>query len=140
MDKSDINLFNQVNDTEVHKMLNDESINSNPIVTREKPVNSEYVETTNFKTNDQFDLDSDKDDDQKTLEISMRAGTFTEFGSDIQSNLSKAEVLNFSIPKASNESDDDDVYPLSIKYDNRKQLKINLFKYISLTLILIFWI
>jgi len=55
-----------------------------------------------------------------------------EFGSDQVSDVTKAEALKFDELKADDSSDEDDVYPLSVKYERKKVWKVNFYKYLFL--------
>ena len=97
--------------------------------------------------NDKKKAEKDKNDNEEKVskmryvklyymcsDIGKRAGTFVEFGSDQLSDISKAEALNFNLLKIDDSSDEDDVYPLSIKYERKKVWKTNIYKYIFLVI------
>lgn len=58
-----------------------------------------------------------------------KAGGFIEYGDDIQPDLHKSSLIKFHDPPAVEETDEEDnVYPLSIKYDKRKALKTTILR------------
>ena len=67
-----------------------------------------------------------------------RAGSYIEYGNEVKSDLSKSKVLKFVAPPAVEETDEeDDVYPLSIRYNKKKACKIMIFRYIFLLIFIL---
>ena len=67
-----------------------------------------------------------------------RAGGFIEYGNDVEADLKRSKGLEFYNPPDLEETDEEDnVYPLSIKYDRIKAFKIAFYRYFFLIIILI---
>ena len=67
-----------------------------------------------------------------------RAGGYIEYGNDVEPDMTRSENLKFYKSSDLEETDDEDnVYPLSIKYSRSKAFKIAFFRYFFLILILI---
>ena len=65
------------------------------------------------------------------------ANSFDILGNDVQPNIDEIEILKESNLKVIEESDEDDVYPLSIKYERKKVWKINIYKFVFLIWIIL---
>ena len=58
---------------------------------------------------------------QETIDMYKRAGTFIEYGNDVEPQLDRVEILKIDDKPCLEETDEEDnVYPLSIKYDKKK--------------------
>lgn len=71
-------------------------------------------------------------------EVYAKAGSFIECGHEFHADLHKAKILNFYEPPAIEETDEEDnVYPLSIKYNKRKTCRIMILRYFFLAIMLL---
>jgi hypothetical protein len=86
-------------------------------------------------------LDGVTEQTTDTSHIYKRAGSYIEYGNDIQPDLSNSAILKYHDPPTLEETDEEDnVYPLSIKYDKKKARKIAIYRYIFLFTLLIIMI
>jgi len=77
----------------------------------------------------------------ENLDLYKRSGTYIEYGDDIEPDLDKAKLLRFDDRPVLEETDEEDnVYPLSIKYNKKKAWKVMLMRYLYLFILLFFLI
>ena len=70
-------------------------------------------------------------------DLNKETYSFDIFGNDEQPNIDEIEIFKESNLKVVEESDEDDVYPLSIKYERKKIWKINIYKFVFLIWIIL---
>ena len=96
-----------------------DSENSNTENTDVKNTERSFEVSFNNQDESEFfdQLPKDITETRTKISLTKRAGCYAEYGSDVNPVISRAEVLNFNIPEKQENFEEDDVYPLSIKYD-----------------------
>ena len=71
------------------------------------------------------------------MNLDKKAVTFLENGHEVLADISKAQMLRLKFRNKVKHFEEDQVYPLSIKYDKRKTIRINMYKYFFLIVIIV---
>lgn len=74
----------------------------------------------------------------ENLDLYKRSGTYIEYANEIEPELERAKILSFGNEPVVDETDEEDnVYPLSIKYDKKKACKTMILRYFFLFVFII---
>jgi len=68
-----------------------------------------------------LDIIDENNDKAEEDHLFKRAGAYIEYGNEVQADMKSSKALQFKDPPLFEETDDEDnVYPLSIKYNRKK--------------------